>query len=60
MNHLAPLTIQLIRDLSQARRERDLAIELLTNSVRSIGVLERKLADVRERYYQLLDRRAAA
>lgn len=37
---LARLTIDLIRELSQARRERDLAIELLVVANRHIGYLE--------------------
>ena len=48
---LARLLVHQVRETSQARRERDLAIELLVQAVRSIGYLEGTLSATRERLW---------
>ena len=59
-NSLPSLTITLIRDLARARRQRDLAIELLVHATAMLGNRERAVDDVREKYYRLLDERRTA
>ena len=56
-NTIASIAITYVKETSRARRERDLAIELLVHSVAAMGQLERSLNDTRERYYALLDAR---
>lgn len=57
-NHLAPLVIRLVvKELSQARREHDLAVELLVQSVRSVGILERRINAINEERFRLRDER---
>lgn len=56
-NNLAPLVVEKVISLSEARDESRAWREMLEQALHLLGERERELQQVRERYHALLDQR---